>query len=247
MEKWAFFLDIDGTTAVNGIIPDENITAINEAVKNGHYVFLCTGRPFSMTKTLLDVANWSGIICSMGAEVIIDGTFVRRETVSDEFAKEVTAKLLKTDYWAFVGNGKKLLAFNGNCNSPHTKIRSMQEFEELYSGITKIDMSRDISEEIINLISKEMDIIFHSWYAEASIKGISKSEGIAFVLNELGIDRKFSVAVGDSLNDMDMIEYAGIGVAMGNATEEVKRAADDVCGHVAEDGIYHYCIAQGLI
>jgi hydroxymethylpyrimidine pyrophosphatase-like HAD family hydrolase len=44
-----------------------------------------------------------------------------------------------------------------------------------------------------------------------------------------------------------MLQTVGVGVAMGNATEEVKRAADDVCGHVAEDGIYHYCIAQGLI
>lgn len=237
MEKWVFFLDIDGTTAVNGIIPDENITAINEAVKNGHYVFLCTGRPYSTSKQLLVAANFSGLISSMGAEIIINGEFVRREAVSGKFAKDAAEKLLKTDFWASMGNGENLLVVNVNDDSPYVKIRTMQDFEKYYSGITKIDMSADITDDIKALLEREMDIICHPGYAEASIKGISKSEGIGFVLNKLGLDRKFSVAVGDSLNDIDMIQYAGIGVAMGNAIDEVKAIADMTTDSCENNGV----------
>lgn len=221
MDKWAFFLDIDRTTAVGGVIPDENIAAINAVIKKGHYVFLCTGRPFSTSKQLLDVANWSGIICSMGAEIIIDGRFVRKETVSDSFAKAVAEEFFKTDFWAVMGNGEELLSLND-------KITDIKEFSKRLNGITKIDMSPDISDKIKKLIAKEMDIIYHPRYSEASIRGISKAEGIAFVLDMLNLDREFSVAVGDSLNDIDMIKYAGIGVAMGNAIDEVKAVADRV-------------------
>ena len=44
-----------------------------------------------------------------------------------------------------------------------------------------------------------------------------------------------------------MLRYAGMGVAMGNATDDVKAVAGAICGDVAEDGIYHYCKEQGLI
>ena len=49
------------------------------------------------------------------------------------------------------------------------------------------------------------------------------------------------------INEKEMLRYAGMGVAMGNATDDVKTVADAICGHVAEDGIYHYCKEQGLI
>ena len=46
---------------------------------------------------------------------------------------------------------------------------------------------------------------------------------------------------------MEMLQAVGLGVAMGNASEELKKTADDICGHVADDGIYHYCVACGLM
>ncbi len=230
MDKWAFFLDIDGTTAVDGVIPDENIAVINSAVKNGHYVFLCTGRPYSTSKHLLDKANWSGIICSMGAEIIVAGVFIRKETVSESFAKAVAEEFFKTDFWAVMGNGETLLSLND-------EIMDIKEFSSRIRGITKIDMSPDISGKIKKLISEEMDIIYHPTYSEASIKGISKAEGIEFVLDKLNLDREFSVAVGDSLNDIDMIKYAGIGVAMGNAIDEVKAVADRVTDTCKDCGV----------
>jgi hydroxymethylpyrimidine pyrophosphatase-like HAD family hydrolase len=61
------------------------------------------------------------------------------------------------------------------------------------------------------------------------------------------LDAYQALAFGDSYNDMEMLQTVGTGVAMGNAPEEIKAIADEVCGHVSEDGIYHYCVNHGLI
>ena len=52
---------------------------------------------------------------------------------------------------------------------------------------------------------------------------------------------------GDGNNDIEILQAVGTGIAMANASEQLKAVADQVCGHVAQDGIYHYCLEQGLI
>ena len=68
-----------------------------------------------------------------------------------------------------------------------------------------------------------------------------KGTAIARVLSHFGLDASQSMAFGDSLNDLEMLRTVGVGVAMGNAKPQLKAIADDVCGAVSEDGIYHYC------
>ena len=62
-----------------------------------------------------------------------------------------------------------------------------------------------------------------------------------------GLTKDQAIAFGDGSNDIEMLEAAGTGVAMGNATENVKKIADVVCGSVADEGIYHYCLDHHLI
>lgn len=52
---------------------------------------------------------------------------------------------------------------------------------------------------------------------------------------------------GDSNNDIEMFRAVDLGIAMENASENLKAVAADTCGHVAEDGVYHYCEEHGLI
>ena len=74
-----------------------------------------------------------------------------------------------------------------------------------------------------------------------------KGPSIQKILNYFGLDASQAMAFGDSKNDEDMFQEVGFGVAMGNATDALKALADDVCGSVSEDGIYHYCLQHGLI
>lgn len=78
-------------------------------------------------------------------------------------------------------------------------------------------------------------------------KSGGKGMGIQKVLAYYHLDRTEALAFGDGNNDIEMLEAVGTGIAMENASEQLKAVADDVCGHVAQDGIYHYCLEHGLI
>lgn len=74
-----------------------------------------------------------------------------------------------------------------------------------------------------------------------------KGKGIRKVLEYYGLTPADAMAFGDGNNDIEMFGAVGRGVAMGNGSAELKAVAADVCGDVAEDGIYHYCLQHGLI
>ena len=69
----AIFLDIDGTYAAHGVVPDAHADAVRAARANGHKVLLCTGRPFSMFPPHVLDAGFDGIVAGAGAWVRIDG------------------------------------------------------------------------------------------------------------------------------------------------------------------------------
>jgi Cof subfamily protein (haloacid dehalogenase superfamily) len=75
------------------------------------------------------------------------------------------------------------------------------------------------------------------YFIEVMPRGVNKASAIAGLLERLGLEREDTIACGDGLNDLSMIRYAGLGVAMGNAQPEVKAAADVVTRTNDEDGI----------
>ncbi len=74
-------------------------------------------------------------------------------------------------------------------------------------------------------------------YLEIMDRSVSKTSAIRFLQERWGVARQQVIAVGDNFNDMDMLEYAGVGVAMGNAPESVKNAADEVTLSNDDDGV----------
>jgi len=80
---------------------------------------------------------------------------------------------------------------------------------------------------------------FVGWTAWLDIapEGVDKSTGLKVALAQLGLDASGLVAIGDGRNDIEMLTYAGIGVAMGAAPDEVKAAADEVTKSVQDDGV----------
>lgn len=77
--------------------------------------------------------------------------------------------------------------------------------------------------------------------------GGGKGMGIQKILEYYHLDRSEAMAFGDGNNDIEMLHTVGTGVAMENASDRLKAIADDICGHVAQDGVYHYCLEHGLI
>lgn len=72
---------------------------------------------------------------------------------------------------------------------------------------------------------------------EVMDKDVSKGNAVRMLAKTLGIERNEIIAIGDNENDISMIRYAGLGIAMGNAEESLKEAADDITGHYEEDGV----------
>lgn len=97
-------------------------------------------------------------------------------------------------------------------------MRKMRELEEK-AGVS------------INYVQSE------KFYLEVLPHGVSKGEGLKRLCNILGIDRKSVVAIGDNMNDLSMINFAGLGVAVGNAEEAVKKAAGLIVPTNNEDGV----------
>ena len=62
-----------------------------------------------------------------------------------------------------------------------------------------------------------------------------------------GFTKDNAIAFGDGHNDIEMLETVGMGIAMGNAKDEVKAKANAVCKPVDEDGVYFYCLENNLI
>ena len=92
-------------------------------------------------------------------------------------------------------------------------------------------------EEYDELFSEWFDIYGMGNYSDVIKRGVTKATGMQHVLDYLGIARENCIGVGDSANDLPMIEFAGLGVAMGNAPEGVKARADAVTESIENDGV----------
>lgn len=77
--------------------------------------------------------------------------------------------------------------------------------------------------------------------------GGGKGTGVEKILEHFGLSREEAIAFGDGSNDIEMLRTVGTGVAMGNASDAVKKEADMVCKTVKEEGIYEFCLGNGLI
>jgi len=88
-----------------------------------------------------------------------------------------------------------------------------------------------------------------SWDRAVDVIPVTGGKGTAIrhILAHYRLDRAEAIAFGDSHNDIEMLQAVGTGIAMGNATPQLKAVADHVCGPVSEDGIYRYCVDHALI
>ena len=106
----------------------------------------------------------------------------------------------------------------------------------------KIKQSEKTQSEFISSVSHELrtPLTAISGNAEFNAAGVDKGVGLAMLRTKLGIDRMHVIAFGDNENDLEMLEGAGIGVAMGNSKQYVKDAANEVTGDNDHDGVAEF-------
>lgn len=100
------------------------------------------------------------------------------------------------------------------------------------------DELKALEQQLLDSLGDEVDIYLSApWFLEVMPKGTNKGTGLQMVCDDAGIDISEAIAFGDSYNDIYMLKAAGLGVAMGNAEEAVRQAADRVTADCDEDGI----------
>ena len=258
----AIFFDIDGTLINKKGGPyKDDLEAMEKAAADGHYLFLNTGRSFShIPDKLRELKIWHGIAAGGGAHILLAESLasaVNPDLVSAKFGyktfyhKWINSELLSRLCSWYLKNKKQLVLEGENDyyvvnpigrsfnEHPVKIITGADDFSIKYADdlITKLTISGSIGNEEQKLLEDFFTINRFPDYVEAIIKGESKAKAISIILDIIGIEQKYSIAIGDGINDIDMISYAGLGIAMGDADERVKIAADAITGNCGESGV----------
>lgn len=258
----AVFLDIDGTLITfNNKISLKNINTIKYIQNNYNiYFFLASGRPPQDIQSYYKELNFSTPVISMNGSYIID--FNKKKIIKEEsipllvvekFQNEclkypvslifyhgsnaITEKkslIIKqeieysTNNIEIISFDKMLKNWNNNNIRPH-KIGVLSEKKEILTEIC-FKLKKKFK-KILNIHRSQSNFI------EVINFNISKAKAISFLSKKFFFKRENILAIGDSDNDISMLKFAGIGIAMGNAKNSVKKYANSVTLNNDQDGV----------
>lgn len=263
MNQKAVFLDIDGTMVdANGQIPASTKEAIKQAKANGHKMVVCSGRSrFQIYDELLEL-GFSGIVGAAGAFVISEDEEIYHACIDEEHRKSSYEYLEKNGFFYCYQADDGVVLNQRSCDGMVKIYRDMGMSESRLSRLigkmhlTEEPWKNEHNEKIIyynapfpvERVHADLEPYFDAvaisldgmdeYAGEIGINGINKATGMEIYLKHVGIRREDCIAVGDGPNDLQMMEYAGIGVAMGNARDDVKVRADMLTDAIGEDGLY---------
>ena len=243
MTRKALFFDLDGTLACDNRPPlPEDTAAIRRVRALGNRVFLCTGRSMGFLYPAALEVGFDGIVAGAGAHIVVGEKLLYRRRVTPEqmlplfdyYYDRPTLFVLEGENGQYYGNGGCRVQAPVAYQQVPERQPSPAWVEE--NPVTKLTVIGRLEEEALRRM-EGLRVIRHPGYAEMVPAGCSKSDGMRRVLEEIGIPREDSIAFGDSPNALDMLEWAGLGVAMGNAIPEVKAVADEVTGPQNQAGV----------
>lgn len=252
MGKIVFF-DIDGTIwDYDMVIPESTKLAIKQLRKNGHKAILCTGRArASVTSEELLSIGFDGIIAACGTYIEVDQKVIYEKILDEALVKEIINVLLENkmpvvleganDYW---------IDEWGFEEDPYVDylFESLKEHAHVLHGYDKqmrinklsADILSDTNYEAIKLsLGDKFSILEHEGNVVELVPiGYSKATGIKWLCEYMNANIGDTYAIGDSVNDLEMLECVGHGIAMGNASKMVKDIAEYVTGDIRDNGVF---------
>lgn len=243
----AIFFDIDGTLVshTKRDIPEGVLTALDELRAKGILLFIASGRHISEFPALPlhdypfdGYVTQTGQICYNGAfETIYEQPFTDEDTESlvRMFNEREIPIVLLNDRSLYINVVNEYVVRTQNAiNTPVPPVDSYHG-EKLY-GATVFGETADI-DRVAGSLAECKASRWNRFAADIVLSAAGKKNGIRKVLEYYGISRDEIMAFGDADNDLDMIEFAGTGVVMGNGTDRMKEIADYVTTSVDEDGV----------
>ena len=251
----AAFFDIDGTLLsfrTHRVSPG-TVEAFDILHRAGVRTFIASGRPQvlfpAMPLRFEGCVTMNGGYCFIGDRVVLSNPIPQEE--SDRWLQYAMEKNLCTMVFT-----DREMYVNRLDDPVANAIRDQLEF----TMPPQLDTRRMLGLTAYQIIAvmpagqdKEVEAMlphcrlprWHPQFSDMVNRENSKAAGIEAVIRHFGIRREECMAFGDGGNDIEMLEYCGVGVAMGNANDEVKRHADHVTASVDEEGIL--CAVREII
>lgn len=246
----AVFFDIDGTLVSFNThqIPDSAVKAIKQLQTNGIKVFIATGRHLAAINNTGDLEfdgyiTLNGGYCYAGRNKTIYKRPLPKEDIRNlvhYLEEEGTFPCVFVREHDFFINYKDETtdALFGMLNLPISTVMPARHApdEEVFQLIAFFEGKQ--KEQIMTSVMPHCEATsWHPSFADVVPQGSSKSVGIDKIIEYYGLSLHETMAFGDGGNDISMLKHAGIGVAMGNAKDDVKQQADYITTSVDQDGI----------
>jgi len=252
----AVFFDIDGTlfSFKTKSIPESTQNAIRILRQKGIKVIVATGRSINDLDHIKDI-EFDGFLTFNGGHcTTTDGEVMFRHTIHSEDISnllkysedsEVSFSLMYEDKVRISHQSPQVVELYDHVNIPVPPLlnKEMPDIENVLQVNVFIDPESEVSfmkEVMPNSLASRWTPLF----ADVNPEGISKQNGVQYFCDFYNIDRSETMAFGDGGNDISMLKYVAIGIAMGNAGEKVKEAADfitdDVDDHGVESALKHF-------
>ena len=249
MNKKMIIFDIDGTLVdnVNHKIHSSTISCLNKLALNGNVLVIASGRHFANINNIDEIKHlFNNYILINGTQIISNESIIYKNVYDKKELKPLLEGLEKENIAYACVSKNDVYA-----NKTNEIVKYAYSLFGLYE--VKVDdeyyLKEEIyqvwcfgqNEEIKEFSKKYPNLKFLSWgiYGFDVLKhDVSKGCAIKILAKHLGIDMKDTIAIGDGLNDIEMIKECNIGIAMGNANEKLKECADYVTDDVSKDGLY---------
>ncbi len=276
MNQKLIFLDIDGTLTEPGknVPPPSAAEAVRRARGKGHKVVLCSGRNYGMLLPVLEF-GFDGLVASAGGYIEYGGQVVydcpmtpeQQDRVLDVFKESGIYRTIGGKNSSYTDEGfKEFLAENAQSEANSELLRwriqienelgihPMSEYDgEPIYGMAFMSRGAERLKKPMQVLRDEFDFCIQDEdicgivNGELASKAFHKGKAVERLCEFLGVSREDTIAIGDSMNDLEMLQAVETGICMANGSPSLKKIADMVCPSVTEDGLYNAFEKLGLI
>lgn len=254
-ENYMICLDVDGTLVNHdGAMSRSVKDSARAIVAAGHEVVISTGRSLGATLPvirMLGIEQGYAVCCNGGVTVRLDLSLedgyevIDRKTFNPAPALRALRESLPTAKYALEDDRGRFLSTERFQDASFGVVADPVTHEEMLeaTAVRLVVFSTDATAEefgeavsVMGLAGVTYSVGWTAWL-DIAAEGVTKASGLEVLREKLSFSNEQTVAVGDGRNDIEMLAWAGRGVAMGQAPDEVKASADEITAGVDEDGL----------
>ncbi len=246
-------IDIDDTLLDDNLnIPPRVKTAVSKAVDKGVRVVLCTGRSRKGCLRFYDELGLDTLLTVYGGAQIFNAAgeplytksldpAVVKELLSFAHSNGVHAQVYINDELVYRAKNKYAQDYEYFYGFPGIENPNINQLDDIITPkvlfVSEKDIILDMQSKAKSLFPKLTVVRSKPEYLEFISPDANKGNALEYITSYYRIDQKDTIAIGDSQMDVSMIKYAGLGVAVANASREAKAAADYICAANSAGGV----------